>query len=128
MSHQSPPGGLNYPSGYVQQQAPPAKKKVRVFTWIIVAINLLFLVWMIFGIAGVANSSCQAGMTQQNCDAAKAIGGGVGAILIIFLWVAADIILGIIWLVTRKKAPTIVYVSSRQSRRDNVGRASRSLS
>src|SRR6478752_682811 len=50
--HQSPPSGLNHPSGYTQQQA-PEKKKVRVFTWIILGINVLFLAWIVFGVAGV---------------------------------------------------------------------------
>jgi len=105
MTHQQHPSGA--PSYF--QPPPPAKKKVRVFTWIILAINLLFVVWLVVGIAGVSSGTCD-GLTQQNCDAAKAIGGGIGALLIIFLWVAADVILGIIWLVTRKKEPTVVYV------------------
>ncbi|WP_205850018.1 hypothetical protein [Nakamurella flava] len=36
---------------------PPRKKKVRVFTWIIVAINVLFAVWLIGGIATAASKS-----------------------------------------------------------------------
>ena len=60
--------------------------------------------------SGVASSECTGNLDQQSCDAAKAIGGGIGALLIIFLWVAVDVILGVIWLVTRKKEPTVVYV------------------
>jgi hypothetical protein len=55
-------------------------------------------------------ATCDPGLSQQSCDAAKAIGGGIGALLIVFLWVAADVILGIIWLVTRKREPQVVYV------------------
>jgi hypothetical protein len=104
---------MSYPQQpYVQQLAQQAKKKVRVFTWIILAVNVLFLIWLIAGIVGVSNSTCTGNMTQATCDSAKAIGGGIGAMLIIFLWVAADVILGIIWLVTRKKEPTIVYMQA----------------
>ena len=88
---------------------PPPKKKVRVFTWVILGINVLFLIWLIAGINSVSSSSCD-DLDQQTCDAAKTVGGGIGALLIIFLWVAVDVILGIIWLVTRKKEPTVVYV------------------
>ena|SRR5664279_3861147 len=113
MTGQQQPSGAFDPRQsqvYVQQQpAPVKKKKVRVFTWIILAINLLFLIWLIAGITSVSTAKCD-GLTQQNCDAAKAIGGGIGSLLVIFLWVAADVILGIIWLVTRKKEPTVIYV------------------
>ncbi len=100
------------PPVYGQQPGPMVekKRKIRFFTWFILALNALFLVWLIFGISGVANGTCDAAMSQEACNAAKAIGGGIGALLIIFIWVAADVILGIIWLVTRKKQPTIVYV------------------
>ena len=90
---------------------PPRKRKVRVFTWIILAINVLFAIWLISGIVGVSNSECTGNLSQESCDAAKSIGGGIGALLIVFLWMAADVILGIIWLVTRKREPAqVVYV------------------
>lgn len=112
VTNQQPPYGGFDPQQpmYVQQPMPVRKKKIRVFSWIILAINALFLIWLITGIATVSNSSCSAGTTVEGCESAKALGGGIGAILIILLWVAADVILGIIWLVTRKKEPTIVYV------------------
>ena len=93
------------------QHAQPRKRKVRIFTWIILAINVIFAAWLIGGMVSVSNSTCEGNLSQSACDGAKAIGGGIGALLIIFLWVAADIILGIIWLVTRKREPQqIVYV------------------
>jgi hypothetical protein len=87
------------------------KRKIRVFTWFILLVNLIFAAWLIFGIAGVAGGKCSPELSQSACDGAKALGGGIGALLIIFLWVAADVILGIIWLVTRKREPQVVYVN-----------------
>ena len=103
---QLPAGEVHHPANYT---AVAAKEKVRVITWIIPAINVLFLVWMIFGAASASGAKC-AGLTEQNCAAAEAIGGGIGAIFIIFLWVTADMILGISYLVTRRKEPTVVYI------------------
>lgn len=93
---------------------PPRKKKVRVFTWIIVAINVLFAVWLIGGIATAASksgTSCN-GLDQKTCEAAQGIGATIGAGLILFLWVAVDVILGVIWLVTRKKEPAVIYLQA----------------
>lgn len=98
-------------SAYGQQ--PPMvqkKRKTRVFTWIILGINVIFLIWIIAGVSSVSSGKCDATMTVAACNSAKAVGGGIGALLIIFLWVAADVILGILWLVTRKKEPTVVYI------------------
>ncbi len=97
------PSTLNHPQ-------PVKKRKVRIFTWIILAINALFAAWLILGVISVSNNTCDPSLSQQSCDAAKAVGGGIGALLIVFLWVAADVILGIIWLVTRKREPQVVYV------------------
>jgi hypothetical protein len=70
--------------------------KFRVFTWVIVVINTLFLVWVISGIAGnVNNPNCTVNTTA--CQ----IGTGIGVFLIFMLWIVVDFILGILWLVTR---------------------------
>jgi hypothetical protein len=101
------------PTNWQQQQAPQPgkrKRKIRVFTWIILAINVLFLIWIIAGVSSVSSSACDPSLSQETCTATKEIGGGIGVLLIIFLWVAVDVILGIIWLVTRKKEPTVVYI------------------
>lgn len=70
----------------------------RIFTWVILVINVGFLAWVIGGGISAGNSACQPGY-QDACDAGTAIGVG----LIIGLWVAVDFILGILWLITRPK-------------------------
>ena len=37
------------------------------------------------------------------CRAGTAVGGTIAAGFIIFLWVAADLILGVLWLVTGRR-------------------------
>ena len=82
--------------------------RFRVFTWIILAINLIFLIWIITGSASSGSTtakSCagETGQALQTCQDAGHIGTAIGVGLIIALWVAADVILGILWLVTRRK-------------------------
>ena len=99
------------PQDYQQQQqhpvagqpaAPvaPVKKKKRIFMWVFLAVQALFLIWIISGIAGTSNSSCQ-GLDQKSCEAATAVGAGIGVALIIGLWIAVDFILGVSYLIVR---------------------------
>ena len=77
----------------------------RKLTWFILVLQVLFVYWIVAGTASVVNESC-VGLTGDDlaiCEAGTAIGAGLGIGLIIFLWAAVDIILGIIWLVTNRK-------------------------
>lgn len=67
--------------------------RFRIFTWVILAVNALFLIWIIEGIA----------TRPSPTDTAANVGTAIGVGLIIGLWVAADVILGILWLVTKPK-------------------------
>lgn len=70
--------------------------KFRIFTWVILVINALFVAWIISGIAGNANNpSCTANATA--CQ----VGTGIGVFLILVLWIFIDFILGVLWLITR---------------------------
>ena len=67
--------------------------------------QLLFLAWLIFGVGGAAAENCagETGDMLEACEAGTAIGAGIGAGIIIALWVGADIILGITYLIFRKR-------------------------
>jgi len=75
----------------------------RKFTWFILAVQVLFLIWIITGLSG-ASSNCdgEVGDALEICEAATAIGAGIGVGIIIFLWAFLDIIFGVIWLVTNR--------------------------
>jgi hypothetical protein len=78
--------------------------KWRPFTWIILAINVLFLIWVITAIAGASDTPADCGtLSAEDCEAAEAVGTAIGTGIIVFFWVAVDVVLGIIWLVTRPK-------------------------
>lgn len=128
-------GATAYPPGYPPPV--PAKGKRRIFPWLFLLANVAFLIWLIAGIAGGGNSGAdahaqaiaQCSGTQwqgvfksyQDCvthygnglNAASDIGKGIGAALIIGLWVAFDVIVGGIYLIfrlaTRNRQPQVVY-------------------
>lgn len=77
--------------------------RLRVFTWIILAINALFLVWIIAGIVGRPAAADCGTLSAELCDTAGQVGTVIGVGLIVGLWVTTDVILGILWLITQRK-------------------------
>lgn len=77
-------------------------------SWVVIIFNVLMLIWVVGGIAstgeGTADCKEEAATNQflddELCDDAAAVGTAIGVGILIFLWAAGDIILGIIWLVT----------------------------
>ena len=79
-------------------------RKLRPLSWVIIVINILFVIWIVGGVGDAANS-CD-GMTGDElsaCQAGTAICAGIGAFMILFLWMIVDVILLVIFLVTKKK-------------------------
>ncbi len=75
----------------------------RIFTWVILAFNLIMLIWIIAGVSSNArNCSGLTGDALTNCEAGN-VGTGIGATLIFVLWALGDVILGVLWLVTRPR-------------------------
>jgi hypothetical protein len=75
----------------------------RKFTWFILVLQILFIVWIIAGVSGNAdNCAGEVGDALELCEAGTAVGTGIGVGIIIFLWAFVDIILGLIWLITNR--------------------------
>lgn len=91
-----------------QQSAPPSRPhkgrrwlpQWRVFTWIILAFNLIMLIWAITGASTGKSCKGLTGDALTNCQAGN-VGTGIGVGLIILLWALGDVILGVVWLVTK---------------------------
>jgi hypothetical protein len=77
----------------------------RPLTWVILAVQVLFVIWIIAGVNDASNS-CPKDQYSDACQAGAAIGTGIGIGLIIFLWALIDVILGVIWVVTNKSKRT----------------------
>lgn len=81
---------------------------MRKMTWVIIIFNVLMFVWVIGGIASTPDgtndckreASTNQFLDEEDCDDAAAVGTAIGVGILVFLWAAGDVILGIIWLVT----------------------------
>lgn len=96
---------------------PPRRKKRRVFMWIFLAIQALFVLWLVVGLATTHTGATSQQIaqacyhhnwyplfkSQADCvthyggalQTAGNIGKGLGAAVIVLLWAVVDIILGI---------------------------------
>ena len=75
------------------QPATKPRHRHRIFPWIFLAVQIVFLTWLIMGVNSAGNE-CSPGY-QGACDTGMAIGAG----LVIALWVAVDIILALTYLI-----------------------------
>jgi len=77
------------------------KKPRRYFPWVFLAIQLLFVIWIVSAIVG--NSGDPVGdcgsLSQQACNDAESVGTGIGVALVVILWLVVDFILAITYLV-----------------------------
>jgi hypothetical protein len=77
----------------------------RPLTWVILAVQVLFVIWIIAGVNGTSDT-CPKDQYSDACNAGEAIGAGIGIGIVIFLWALIDVILGVIWMVTNKNKRT----------------------
>jgi hypothetical protein len=76
----------------------------RKMTWVLNIWNVLFLIWIIFGVSDRASKDCPPG--DDLCVNASDAGTGIGVALILFLWFLGFIVLSLIWLMSRPKHRT----------------------
>ncbi|MFM9370958.1 hypothetical protein [Streptomyces sp. Da 82-17] len=78
------------------------RRRRRVFLWVFLAIQLLFLVWVITGAASAGGTPEDCGtLDSTTCNEAENLGTAIGVGLIVAIWVAVDVILGITYAVYR---------------------------
>jgi hypothetical protein len=81
-------------------------RKRRIFPWAFLALQLVFVAWIITGIVGAAQTDCGS-LDVDTCNSAKTIGGGIGIVAILFVWVLVDVIVYIcrrIYVGSKRKA------------------------
>jgi hypothetical protein len=96
------------PPGHPPDQkgtAPPPRKRHRVFFWVFLAVQILFLIFVIVGASTGSGTpeECR-GLTGEElevCEAAGDVGTTIGVGLIIGLWVAVDFILALTYVIYR---------------------------
>ncbi|UUU23789.1 OPT/YSL family transporter [Streptomyces sp. DSM 40750] len=101
----APPQGPPPNSPYQGETPPRPKKRHRVFLWLFLAVQILFLIWVITGAASGSGTpeECQGrtGDALKLCEDASDVGTTIGVGLIIGLWAAVDVILGFSYVVYR---------------------------
>lgn len=76
-------------------------RRWRPFTWVLIAFNLIMLIWLVGGLASGGDPCAgEVGDALEACRAGAAIGTGIGVALILTIWIVVGFILGMIWLVT----------------------------
>ncbi|KIA90509.1 zinc ribbon domain-containing protein [Kaistella jeonii] len=73
----------------------------QISKWLFILFNLLMLWWFVAGMGAASDGI--SGADSDAGQAGAAIGTGLGAMFIIFIWVAGDVILGLLTFFTRAK-------------------------
>lgn len=76
------------------QGSAEVSKRHHVFLWVFLAIQALFLVWVIAGASTGSTCTGLTGDTLTTCQAGQ-VGTGIGVALVITFWAVVDVILGI---------------------------------
>lgn len=92
--------GHNHPVGPA-----PSSPWSNPLTWIVLIWNTLMLAWL--GYAVIATSKgvadCSVETYSDACAAGATVGGGIAIVGILLVAALVDVILGVIWMVTRKE-------------------------
>ncbi len=91
---------MKCPSCGVQLRKPTRSGFGKIVKWGFIGFNFLMLLWLVMGMGQAAEGIESMSEAEQ---AGTAIGAGIGAVLIIGLWVAGDFILGLFMFFTRPK-------------------------
>lgn len=117
---QPPPGYYDRPDVqdyYRREAVKPPRRKRRIFLWVFLAVQVLFILWLVVGLATVHAGPTQAQLAQgcynhawyplfkSQADCVKHYGGAlqdagntgkaIGAGLIVLLWVVVDFFMGV---------------------------------
>jgi hypothetical protein len=86
----------------------PPKKRRHIFRWVFLAIQALFLAWVIGGASSSSGTpkSCAglAGQALTTCQDAGHLGTTLGVAVVVFFWLAVDVILALVWLIFRRRS------------------------
>ena len=73
------------------------KKRKRVFMWVFLAVQALFLAWIISGLgssSGTPDADCGT-LSTETCNDLESIGTGIGVFMVIVFWMMVDFLLAV---------------------------------
>lgn len=74
----------------------PVKKKRRIFLWFFLAIQVLFIIWIIAGASSGSGQPDDCGtLSAETCNTASDAGTAIGVFLVIVFWMIVDFLLGV---------------------------------
>lgn len=74
------------------------KKKRRIFLWVFLAVQVLFIVWIISGISSGSGQPADCGsLSAEACNDAADVGTAIGVGLIVIFWIVVDFLLALIY-------------------------------
>ena len=85
----------------VQLRKPKRSFFGKIVKWGFILFNILMVVWLVGGMTAATEGMQAMSEAEQ---AGAAIGTGIGAMMILVIWVFGDIILGLFFLFTRPKS------------------------
>lgn len=86
----------------MEKQTKPQRSTIgKIIKWTFIVFNILMLVWLIAGVGSASSDISQ--MQDEASRAGAEIGTGLGAMMIIFLWMAGAVVLGIMTYFSRAK-------------------------
>jgi hypothetical protein len=92
----APPSAGQGSSSQSQLATEPPKKKRRIFLWVFLAIQVLFIIWIITGMGSTSGKATDCGgLDQETCEAAEDVGAGIGVFFIIVFWMMVDFLLAV---------------------------------
>jgi hypothetical protein len=83
-------------NSFAPETEKPRKRK-RIFMWTFIAIQVIFLIWVISGAASAGqdvNNYCNP-TGDQTCHDAYTVGASAGFLMVMVVWAITDFILGI---------------------------------
>ncbi|MFE6223057.1 hypothetical protein [Streptomyces sp. NPDC057854] len=85
-----------------QTESNQPRKPRRVFLWVFLAIQALFLLLVILGASSGAGAPEDCGtLARETCNDAESAGTAIGVGILIALWAAVDLILGVTYAIYR---------------------------
>lgn len=84
------------PAAPTQLATEPPRRKRRIFLWVFLAIQILFIVWIIAGVGSTSGDATDCGgLDQETCDVAEDVGASIGVFFIVIFWMMVDFLLAV---------------------------------
>jgi hypothetical protein len=81
---------------------PEPRRKRRIFLWFFLAVQALFIIWIVAGFASGGGTPTDCGtLSEDACKAAEDIGAGIAVAFQVILWIVVDFLLAVIYGVYR---------------------------